>query len=212
MQIHPLVLAGMIGLAGVAARRSNEPAEAPPLPPREPARVTAITMPTIAPILPAFDDEPEDTGVEVAQLLADANRHVAELARTHNAIAGHVANLADGDALAGVTVIVSSPAEGDSHTSITDEHGDFAITDLAAGSYLVTLYYADVTVENNGVAVSSLEATWLATSLDLSPHSNWCDDCVNIAIPSRAFEEAISFSGGTSLENQYVIDDDGSDD
>src|SRR6185369_2378819 len=58
-----------------------------------------------------------------------------------------------GDKLAGVTVIVTSPALAQTQTSITDENGSYNVSDIPPGDYLVTFYYADITVERSGIRV-----------------------------------------------------------
>src|SRR5690349_3321384 len=72
---------------------------------------------------------------------------------TTGAIRGTVTDGKNGDKLAGVTVIVTSPALSQTQTAITDENGAYQVGQLPPGDYLVTFYYADITVERSGVRV-----------------------------------------------------------
>jgi hypothetical protein len=57
--------------------------------------------------------------------------------------------------LAGVTVVATTLLSEGSEASITDEDGSYAVTRLVSGTYLLTLYYGDVTVEIPSVRVES---------------------------------------------------------
>jgi hypothetical protein len=72
---------------------------------------------------------------------------------------GRVTDAKSGEKLAGVTVVASSPAMPNPQTAITDEGGFYSIVNLPPGSYQVTFYYADVTVERSGVTVAKGKAT-----------------------------------------------------
>src|SRR5687767_146332 len=65
---------------------------------------------------------------------------------TTGAIYGVVTDVDTGEALPGVTIVVSS-ATGVSQTAISDEKGTYRITELYPSEYLVTFYYLDATVE-----------------------------------------------------------------
>ncbi|MBA3460404.1 MAG: TonB-dependent receptor [Deltaproteobacteria bacterium] len=65
---------------------------------------------------------------------------------TTGAIQGVISDADTGDPLAGVTIVVTS--EGSSaQSALTDGRGFYKITDLTPGSYLVSFYYLDFTVE-----------------------------------------------------------------
>ena len=78
---------------------------------------------------------------------------------TTGAIQGIVTDEKTASALAGVTVIATSPSLAQTQTAITDEKGDYKINDLPPGDYLVTFYYADITVEHSGIHVGIDKAT-----------------------------------------------------
>src|SRR4051812_27801330 len=161
---------------------------------------------------------------------------------TTGAIQGTVTDQKDGSALAGVTVIVTSPVLAQTQTAITDEKGTYKIADLPPGDYLVTFYYADITVERSGIHVGIEKSTPVfqkinqaaaggevvhvhATAPTIDPTSTTQGITIdknyikNIPVPGRTFESAlgaaagsqndglgVSFSGSSSLENQYYVD------
>ena len=161
---------------------------------------------------------------------------------TSGAIQGGVTDGKTGEKLAGVTVIVTSPALAQTQTAITDENGQYQIGQLPPGDYLVTFYYADITVERSGIRVGvggtvpvfqkintaaaggekiivndtapTIDPT--STTQGITIDKNYIK---NIPVPGRTFESAlgaaagsqndgvgVSFSGSSSLENQYFVD------
>ncbi|MFT3692560.1 MAG: TonB-dependent receptor [Kofleriaceae bacterium] len=161
---------------------------------------------------------------------------------TSGAVQGVVTDQKDGSALAGVTVIATSPALAQTQTAITDEKGEYKINDLPPGDYLVTFYYADITVERANIHVGIGKTTPVfqkinqaqaggevvhvtATAPTIDPTSTTQGITIdknyikNIPVPGRTFESAlgaaagsqgdalgVSFSGSSSLENQYFVD------
>ncbi len=76
---------------------------------------------------------------------------------------GVVTDQASHEPLAGATVVVSS---GDvMQTAITEDDGGFTV-DVPAGSYLVTYYYGDATVERRDVRVGDAYVTELQQPID----------------------------------------------
>ncbi|HTL34638.1 MAG TPA: TonB-dependent receptor [Kofleriaceae bacterium] len=161
---------------------------------------------------------------------------------TTGGIQGVVTDGKTGDKLAGVTVIVTSPALAQTQTSITDENGAYSVTDIPPGDYLVTFYYADITVERSGIRVGVGKTTPVFQKINMAaaggetikvqdtaptidPTSTTQGITIdknylkNIPVPGRTFESAlgaaagsqndgvgVSFSGSSSLENQYIVD------
>ena len=78
---------------------------------------------------------------------------------------GIVKDKATGSPLAGVTVIVTSPTLRDTQTAITDEHGAYSLASLPPGIYVVTFYYADVTLERRNIRVAAGGKVVVATQL-----------------------------------------------
>src|SRR5688500_14495643 len=78
---------------------------------------------------------------------------------TTGAIQGTVTDSKTGEKLPGVTVIATSASLPQAQTAITDEGGQYKITDLPPGDYLVTFYFADITLERAGINVGIGKST-----------------------------------------------------
>ena len=180
-------------------------------------------------------------GLFVGQHLLSPSVALAQ-SGTSGAIQGVVTDGQTGEKLAGVTVIVTSPALSQTQTAITDENGSYQVGALPPGDYLVTFYYADITVERSGIRVGIDKTTPVyqklnmaaaggetikiqdtaptidptSTSQGITIDKNYLK---NIPVPGRTFEDAlgaaagssgdgvgVSFSGSSSLENQYFVD------
>jgi hypothetical protein len=180
------------------------------------------------------------TGLVGAHLLDP--RAASAQSSTTGAIQGVVTDAKTGEKLPGVTVIATSPALAQTQTAITDENGFYKITELPPGDYLVTFYYADITLERSGIYVGADKAVSVAQKLDqekaggetihvkataptIDPTSTTQGITIdknylkNIPVPGRTFDAAlgaaagsqndgvgVSFSGSSSLENQYYVD------
>ena len=137
---------------------------------------------------------------------------------TTGAIYGVVTDIDTGDALPGVTIVVSS-ATGVSQTAITDEKGTYRITELYPSEYLVTFYYLDATVERK-VPVGVQKVTPVYQKIDtkqvkgevvriegktpaIDPTSTAQgitidkDYLKNIPVPGRSFEGALGAAAGS---------------
>lgn len=79
---------------------------------------------------------------------------------------GTITDSRTGEPLPGVTIVASSPAALPTPTAISDEHGSYVLTGLPSASFDVTFYYADLTVERDGVGVGSLDATVLDVTIE----------------------------------------------
>jgi hypothetical protein len=73
---------------------------------------------------------------------------------TTGAIQGVISDAQSGEPLIGVTIIVTSPALQQQQGAITDEIGQYKISNLPPGSYALTCIYAGITVRRTGVVVS----------------------------------------------------------
>src|SRR6266700_1523160 len=87
---------------------------------------------------------------------------------TTGAVQGIVKDKKSGDAMAGVTVVATSPANAQTQTAITDDKGFYKISDLPPGDYLVTFYFADLSVEQSGVHIGVNKVTSVYQTLDQS--------------------------------------------
>ncbi len=178
-------------------------------------------------------------------LLAVAGSLFSTQARAQSqtgAIQGVVSDSSTGETLAGVTVVVTSPALQGTQSAITGGNGYYKISNLPSGNYVVTFYYSDITVRKSDQVVTVNKSTPVYIKIDtthaggevinvegraptVDPTStnqgitldqNYTK---NIPVPGRTFESAlgaaagtqndgvgVSFSGSSSLENQYVVD------
>src|SRR5688572_26061266 len=137
---------------------------------------------------------------------------------TTGAIYGVITDIDTGEALPGVTVVVSSSASA-SQTAITDEKGAYKITELHPGEYVVTFYYLDATVERK-VPVGVQKVTPVYQKIDtkavkgevvriegktpaIDPTSTAQgitidkDYLKNIPVPGRTFEAALGAAAGS---------------
>jgi Carboxypeptidase regulatory-like domain len=237
MQVRMLVLAGVAGVCGWVARGVALPeATAEPQRPQivvaAPPVIQVVMAKAEEPAAPeeeeevveeeVVEQEPADgAGEDMGTVIARAQQQVAD----HNSIYGVVTDDRSGEALAGVTVIVSGPQLASTQAAITDEHGFYKLANLPTGYVLATFYYADHTLERDNVIVSSLDPTPVYQRIDLSPvpppPPPPPPDEYIINIPTgRTFEGVllesgytegddtlgVSFSGGSSIENVYVIE------
>ena len=239
MQVRMLVLAGVAGVCGWVARGVVALPEATAEPQRP--QIVVAAPPVIQVVMANAEEEPiapdeeeaveeeevddpesaDGAGEDMGTVIARAQQQVAD----HNSIYGVVTDERSGEALAGVTVVVSGQQLAGTQTAITDEHGFYKVTNLPTGYVLATFYYADHTVERDNVIVSSLDPTPVYQRIDQAyapppPPPPPSDDYI-INIPTgRTFEgvlsesgyiedidsQGISFSSGTSIENVYVIE------
>ena len=170
-----------------------------------------------------------------------ATRAASAQSNTAGAVQGVVTDKASGEPLAGVTVVATSTALQGTASAITEADGTYKITNLPPGTYVVTFYYADITVKRTNVPVSVSKTTPAYVKIDQNQAQGEVIEIKgtptidttsasqgitldqnytrNIPIPGRTFESAlgaaagsagdglgVSFSGSTSLENQYVVD------
>jgi hypothetical protein len=112
---------------------------------------------------PALDDDDGLTDEErwEGQVVEVEDR----LSSHRGALLGVVRDAGTSERLAGVTVVATMSGLERAQVVITDEHGFYTIDDLPPGEYVVTFYYADVTVERSGVQVTSRAATSVMQTL-----------------------------------------------
>lgn len=89
----------------------------------------------------------------IAALTTTAGEALAQASKGR--IRGRVTDAANGNALPGVTVTVTSPALLGEQTEFTDEDGNYIITELPPGDYLVRFYFADIVSERTGIKLSA---------------------------------------------------------
>ena len=71
-----------------------------------------------------------------------------------------------GSALAGVTIVVTSPALQGSQTELSDDRGVFRIGNLPPGIYEVVFYFAESQVRRKNIAVSIGRVTTVNVAID----------------------------------------------
>jgi len=86
----------------------------------------------------------------------------------NGSIQGVVKDKATGQPVAGVTVVVTSPALTTEQYAITDEQGFYSVAGLPPGAYRVTFYYVDATAALPAVEVAAGTATSAPLLLDTS--------------------------------------------
>ena len=197
-------------------------------------RAAAIVLPEIEP----DDDEEDAGEEANAAVEAESDAYdnkVIELEEslvTNGALLGRMRDPNNQEPLAGVTIVATSPSMEGTQTAISDEAGWFSLV-LPPGDYHVIFYYLD-TREDRDALVTRGEVSPVYQYISSSPPppppppppapegiTIDPDYYRNIPVPGRTFEsvlgaaagsqddgEGVSFSGGTTLENTYVIDED----
>ena len=117
---------------------------------------------------------------------------------TSGAIQGVVKDAVTSEALAGVTVVASSSAMQGTQTAITDENGFYKITNLPPGTYLITFYYADVTVNRDGVNVGVQKTTPVFQSIRTDG-----GEVINV-IDTAPTIDPTSTTQGITLDQEYT--------
>lgn len=226
----PAVIAAFVAGRETAPRVEAKPvADAPAV-----VHVASVAPAVRCPALPACDlagddDDPDDDpdAIDVAE--TEALRMLTRIAALESslgadgALRGQVRDPRTGEALAGVTV-VTYRAGDPSQAAITDEHGWYEIAPLPPGTYIVTLYFVDRTVERSNVVVEGRRITALHGEIEAAPvqpevidhgHGITLDHVRDLSAewssddPDDGSEpplEGVTFSGGTSLETTYVVD------
>ena len=199
MQIRVLLLVGLSGMVGWVAR--GQPVATPALASPPPPRIVYVPTPVVQlvepePVEEELDDE--TGGEDLGELLARVQQQAAPAELPHNAIHGWTTDPTTGEPSAGVTITAVSPQLDGARTAISDDKGAYQLFDLPAGTYTLTFYYGEVTVEREYVTVSSLSSARVDQQISMDQYIEV------IPIPERTFE--VSFTGTESMENTYYID------
>jgi Ca-activated chloride channel family protein len=115
-------------------------------------------------------------------------------------IEGVVKDKTSGEPLAGVTVVVTSPALKQTQTAITDEQGRYKLVGLPTGTYLVSFYYLDVTIERTNVAVTAGKSAVVAQSIDTHAASG---ETIQIRSAAPTIDPT-STTQGVTLDKSYT--------
>ena len=158
-------------------------------------------------------------------LVAGGQRALAQSA-TAGAVQGVVSEKASGQVMAGVTVVATSPALQGTQSALSDVNGFYKITNLPPGVYVVTFYYASITVKRTSISVSANHTTPVFAKLDTAQAAGEVievkgtptidttstnqgitlgqDYTRNIPIPGRTFEDALGAAAGSSGDDLGV--------
>jgi Ca-activated chloride channel family protein len=146
---------------------------------------------------------------------------------TTGAIQGAVTDSKTGEKLAGVTVVATSSSMTGVQTAITDENGFYKITSLPPGSYEVTFYYLELTVQRSGISVGVNKTTPVFQKLDqgkaggeliriqdsaptIDPTSTTQGITIdknyikNIPVPSRTFQGTLGAAAGSQNDGDIA--------
>jgi hypothetical protein len=135
----------------------------------------------------------------LAAVLGTGRQALAQSA-TSGAIQGVVTDAATGEALAGVTVVVTSPSLQQAQTTFTDDAGQYKVTNLPPGLYQVNFYYADVTVRRTAVPVSINKTTPGFVQMDTSAAGG---EVIVIDAKPPAIDPT-STSNGVTIDQSYT--------
>jgi hypothetical protein len=118
---------------------------------------------------------------------------------TSSGIRGVVADAKTGEKLVGVTVVATAKGSKQPLTAITDEAGAYTL-DAPAGTYTVTFFYGDTTLERTNIAVAHNQLTPVYQKLKGDLYGG-----ETIAISGRApVIDPTSTSSGITLDRDYV--------
>lgn len=143
---------------------------------------------------------------------------------TTGAIQGVVTDSSGGGPLAGVTVVISGSG---SQTTITEDDGSYRITDLKPGTYLVTFFFGELTIERKNIVVGVNKTTPVFQKINVNAavqETIVIDDkppaidpttttqgitidqeyTKNIPIPGRTFESTLGAAAGSQGDSQGV--------
>jgi outer membrane receptor protein involved in Fe transport len=119
---------------------------------------------------------------------------------TSGAIQGVVKDEVTGDAMPGVTVVVTGPT-GQPQTVITDENGFYKVTSLPpADGYLVTFYFADIVLERRGISVGVNKTAPVYVKLN----TNQAGGETIVVVDSVPTIDPTSTTQGITLDQEYL--------
>jgi hypothetical protein len=137
---------------------------------------------------------------------------------TTGAIRGRVVDADGGEALAGTSIVASSPVMQGDQTRISDGNGRFEFATLRPGTYLLVFYYGSAEVQRRGVRVPLGQVTTVnqkvdttsgevitiqgkGTTVDVTSTqqitSITTEQLRNLPVPGRTFESALGQAAGS---------------
>jgi hypothetical protein len=116
-------------------------------------------------------------------------------------IQGVVTDSRTGEKLAGATVVAASPALTQTQTAITDDNGNYRIANLPPGNYVLTFYYADMTLERSGIKVDKNKIASVAQRIDQSKSGG---ETIKITARAPTIDVA-STTTGVTIDKEYLL-------
>jgi outer membrane receptor protein involved in Fe transport len=139
--------------------------------------------------------------VAVAGLILGAAATARAQDSTTGAVRGLVRDGANGEAIIGATVVASGPALQGTQASITDETGQYFISNLPPGTYQVVIYYADIQFSRSNVLIQLGKVAKVNISIDSQAAAG-----ETIVIEGRApLIDQQSTKTGTTLTQDYTL-------
>jgi len=164
----------------------------------------AVAPPTgVSPYIEASSEELVSLGAEEVRGNTKAEASPVdrvEVDARSGALSGTISDGRTGEKLAGVTVVATSPSSPQTQTAITDDKGAYTINQLPPGTYLVSFYYGDQTIERRDVRVSANKTTPVYQKLNTSRVAG-----ETIEIEGKAPTiDATSTMQGVTLNKNYI--------
>jgi hypothetical protein len=128
-----------------------------------------------------------------------ANHKDAQAQGTTGAVRGIVKDKT-GQPLAGVTVVATSAALQGAQTSITEENGTYLLTTLPPGTYLITFYYGEITLERRDVVVNANGTTNVFQSIDQNAVGG---DIITVQAKASTIDTTTTTSG-VKVTKEYI--------
>src|SRR5881628_2321568 len=91
--------------------------------------------------------------VIVIGVVGGMTRAYAQSAATVGSLRGTLRDSSSGEAIAGATIVATSPALQGDQVALTDEAGEYYITSLPPGLYALTVFWADAQFTRSNVLV-----------------------------------------------------------
>lgn len=115
-------------------------------------------------------------------------------------ITGVVKDKTTGAPLAGVTVVATSTVIAETLAAITDEKGVYQLTGLPPGTYVLTFYYEEISIQRAGVKVTAGKVATLAQTIDPSQRTG---EVITITAHAPTIDPT-STSQGITIDKNYV--------
>jgi outer membrane receptor protein involved in Fe transport len=138
-------------------------------------------------------------GLLAAAQAVDHGDAIAQ-SNTTGAVRGRVVDKATKDAVIGATVVATGPALQGQQAEITDESGNYEISNLPPGAYVLTVYYNDAQFSRPNVVIEVGKQAFVQVSIDTSTAAG-----ETIELEGRApIVDQGSTKTGTTITDEYT--------